>query len=112
MTLAEMTAAVQAAARAPLAVSLPSVPGVTFHLRQITGAERDRYEIATSKNAADFRTRLLLLALSDDAGDRACKDSELATLQAWPADVVDVLFQAACRHNGMGADAERDSGNG
>jgi hypothetical protein len=109
MKLHELTAALSAQ-RPPVPVTLPGVDEPVY-IRHITGGERDRYEIATSKNAADFRTRLLLVALSTSTGERLCRDSDLDALRDWPGDAVDALFQAACKVNGIGQDASRDAGN-
>lgn len=86
----------------------------TFRLREMSGTERDRFEIAAFKEVDGKRTveplylraRLVAMCLVDDAGARVYSDDQIAELSdEAPASVIAKLFEAAQKLNGLDAAA-------
>lgn len=97
-----------------LATEVVEVPewGGEVILRTLTASERDAYEASIFKPGGksdyqNLRSKLLARCMVDDKGKRLFKDSEVDTLGAKSARVLDRLFDRAQKLNGMGAkDAE------
>lgn len=78
-------------------------------VRQITAADRDRFEgsiyvgegAARRTNSENLRARLCSLCLVDENNERLFTDAEAAELGKKNADVLDRLFDIAQRLNGM-----------
>lgn len=87
----------------------------TFTLREMSGTERDSFEIGIFKEGEDgnrtvepryLRARLVALCLIGDDGKRLYSDEEISDLSdAVPASVLSTLFAAAQKLNGLDADA-------
>jgi hypothetical protein len=95
---------------APTPVDVPQLGGQVF-LRVMSGTERDAFESESYKvngksvelNRANFRARLLVKCLADEAGVRMLADDDAAALGKLPADLLDVLATKASAINGMSA---------
>lgn len=78
-------------------------------VRQITAADRDRFEssihvgegAARKTNSENLRARLCALCLVDENNERLFTDAEAAELGRKNAEVLDRLFDIAQRLNGM-----------
>lgn len=87
------------------------VGGVSFKVREFSGAERDAYEQGMVTRTADgkreanmtnMRAKLVAPSLVSDEGER---DFDVDFVAALPASMLDPLFAAAQRVNGLGAEA-------
>ena len=86
-----------------------------YRLREMSGTDRDKFEIAAFKEDADgvrhvqplhLRARMVALCLVDENSVRLYADDEIDELSdELPASVIAVLFVAAQKLNGLGADA-------
>lgn len=83
-------------------------------LRGLSGTERDRFEAAVFKDEGGKRTidpvylraRLVSLCLVDDAGNRVYTDDQVTELSDdYPSEVLQTLFSAAQKLNGLDAAA-------
>lgn len=106
-------AALESIARKTIEVEIPEA-ATTFRLREMSAADRDRFEVASLKTDADgkrtidpmfLRARLVAMCLVDDAGARLYADDEIEQLAGNVASVVSRLFEAAQKLNGMDAAA-------
>ena len=95
-------------------VPVPEMGGDVY-VRAMSGRERDDFErwlLAERKSDTDipegFRERMLLASLSDENGRPLINEDDISQLMAQPSNVVEALFAAACRINGMGGDALED----
>lgn len=85
--------------------------GGAVRLRLLTGTERARFEDevldarSKGKELPRFKLKLLALCLVDDAGNRLFTDAELDALGKKSAKVIEVLFDACRRMNGLAQDA-------
>lgn len=112
--------AILAIARKSIDVDVAGVG--TFRLREMSGAERDRFEAAAFQekvdivngkpevrrtvNPIDLRARLVGSCLVDDAGARLFADDEVEQLSAGvPASTLQTLFVAAQKLNGLDGEA-------
>ena len=83
--------------------------GVSFTLRGMTGAERDKYEggLFIEKkgkrifNSRDLRAKMVGYCCIDEKGNRLLSDADVEALGAVRADVIDRLFGVAQRLSGM-----------
>lgn len=86
-----------------------------FRIREMSGTERDTFEVATFKEGADgkrtldtkyLRARLVALCLVGEDGKRLYADKEVQLLSdAVGASAIDTLFKAAQKLNGLEGDA-------
>lgn len=93
--------------------------GTAYRLREMSGTERDKFEVAAFKDGADgkrvvdplyLRARLVALCMIGDDGVRLYADDEIHQLSdAVPAAVIAKLFVAAQHLNGLDADAVEDA---
>ena len=89
-------------------VSVPEWGGHVF-VRMMTGAERDSFETAwTSAKSggqvglANFRARMAVLTLSDEAGKPLFSERDILALSAKSAAALDRVMDVAMRLNRMG----------
>ena len=83
--------------------------GGTVRLRTLTGGERDKFESDmvdqrgknNKLNLVNVRARLVALCAVDEGGKRMFGDSEVSKLGAKRASILDKLFVAAQKLNGM-----------
>lgn len=109
--------------RVPVEIDAPGWPKVVW-VRTMTGTERDAYEEGQiSRNGKDvrlnlqnFRAKLLCMTLVQEDGTRIFNDVDAAALGKKSSLVLDKLYAAACKANGLGAkDVEeltKNSGSG
>jgi hypothetical protein len=122
MDAGEMKGAIDGEDDLPLEpVDVPEWPKVgKVWLRTLTGTERDKFEsdnLAFKERAGpeflkDFRSRLLVRTLADSKGQRLYQDGEVAAVAKRSGKVLDRLYDAACRLNGLGqyeGDAAKNS---
>jgi hypothetical protein len=86
-----------------------------YRLREMSGTDRDKFEIAAFKEDSEgvrhvqplyLRARMVALCLVDENNVRLYADDEIDQLSdEIPASVIAVLFVAAQKLNGLGADA-------
>lgn len=91
-------------------IDIPEWPGGPFYLRVWSGDERDQWEsdsrTADNKlNMQHFRARVCVLSLTDDKGVRIFADADVAKVGEKSALVLDRIFDAARKLNGLGQDA-------
>lgn len=93
-------------------VTIKGIDGVV-HLRGLTGSERDLWEQHVyserdaKKGVKNIRASLVVRSLTDEAGVRMFKDSEIDQVGSMPAAVIDCLYEHCQRLSGLGAkDAE------
>jgi hypothetical protein len=92
-------------------VPVPEWGGFVY-LRNLTGAERDRYEADSLRynkkgapagaNLENARARLLVLAICDEAGTAILSPADLEALSKKNAKPIDRLFDRACELSGIG----------
>jgi hypothetical protein len=83
--------------------------GGSVRLRTLTGGERDKFESdmidqrgkSNKMNLVNLRARLVALCAVDEGGKRMFGDNEVTKLGAKSAAVLDKLFVAAQKLNGM-----------
>lgn len=83
--------------------------GGSVRLRTLTGGERDKFESDmvdqrgknNKLNLVNLRARLVALCAVDEGGKRMFGDNEVSRLGAKSASVLDKLFVAAQKLNGM-----------
>jgi len=86
-----------------------------YRLREMSGTERDKFEVAAFKDGPDgkrvvdalyLRARLVALCMVGEDGERLYADDEIAQLSdAVPASTLGKLWEAAQTLNGLDADA-------
>lgn len=90
-------------------VDVPEWDGQVY-VRCLTGAERDRFEEGSLRNAgskaqsvvlANMRARLCALAICDENGARLFSDSDVAKLGEKSAQALNRVFEAAARLSGI-----------
>jgi hypothetical protein len=90
----------------------------TATLRELSGTTRDQFEMSAfhdkdGKRVVDtlyLRARLVALCLIDGDGKRVWNDDEITQLSdEYPASVVNTLFAAAQKLNGLDAGAAEDA---
>lgn len=70
--------------------------GDDVFIKTLSGTERDLFEEAySSEKMKNFRSRFLVLTISDEAGERLFNDSEVEQLGAKSAFVLNRLFEKA-----------------
>jgi hypothetical protein len=88
---------------------------VTLRVREMSSRAREawgRFTFATDPERKenlplpDFRARLLLYTVVDEAGTRQFADEDLDVVAEWPGALVDRLAAVAIRLNGLAEDAE------
>lgn len=88
--------------------------GGTVRLRGLSAAERDNFEatLAQTQDLSNLRSRLVVLALIDEEGNRLFKDSEAKALGEKNALVVMRLFELVRELSGMSdEDLQEAQGN-
>jgi hypothetical protein len=92
--------------------------GGSVRVRNLTGADRDAFEDSlvttlpdgTRKpNLANMRTKLVVLTVVDDAGNRIFETSDVERLAAKSAAAIKRVYEAAERINGIGAQQEAEA---
>lgn len=84
-------------------IDLPGLGRV--HVRTMTGAERDRFEeTQRTVKLANFRGRFAAAVLCDAEGGRLFDDSDAGALGALPSTVLDKVYDAGSKLNGIGND--------
>jgi hypothetical protein len=96
-----------------------SIEGADYTVIEMLGIERDRFEVAAFKvskggerevDVINLKARLVALSLLDDDGTRVYKDEEIGELNAeLSASVIQSLFEAAQKLNGLGVTAVSDA---
>ncbi|MDB5297301.1 MAG: hypothetical protein JWO31_3284 [Phycisphaerales bacterium] len=88
-------------------VALPD--GSTVYVRELSAADRNEL-VATATAAKEdggkvsgFQVRAVVLTACDADGNRLFGDADTAAVSAGPASVIDVVFGAAAKLNGMTA---------
>lgn len=98
-----------------VAVPVPEWGGddCCVYVRTLTAAERDHFEgsmledrggKSKATNLKNIRARFAVLTVVDEEGTRIFEDSDAEELGKKSAQVVDRLFSAAQKQNGMSAD--------
>lgn len=89
----------------------PPVPvpewGGEVHVRVMTGAERDAFEIATVPplgSLRNVRARLIVACACDERGTRLFEDGDVEAVGALDARALDRVFRAARELNALGPD--------
>ena len=97
-----------------LALKIPTaivtVAGLSdsVHLRGLTASERDLWEQQiyserdSKRGVNNIRASLVVRSLTDEAGVRLFKDSEIDQVGALPASVIDKLYEHCQRLSGLG----------
>lgn len=90
------------------AVKLPD--GTVEYVRSITPGERDDFENSLNdgkvKNLKDFRSRFLVLVLSDAEGNRIFTDKDVEEVKNLPGGAdFEILFEEGYAFNGMSREA-------
>lgn len=88
--------------------------GGTVRLRGLSAAERDNFEanLAQTQDLSNLRSRLVVLALIDEEGNRLFKDSEAKALGEKNALVIMRLFEIVRDLSGMSdEDLQEAQGN-
>ncbi len=107
----------QQIARRTVDVEFPELD-TAFRLREMNGAERDHFEVASVKEvdgkrqvqAMYLRARLVASCLVDETGARIYADDEVEMLaNDVPAIVLGKLFEAAQKLNGLDGAAVEDA---
>lgn len=93
--------------------------GLTVYIKNMTVRERDSFDKemfnASKKGEAlidDFRTKILVRTLCDENGQPLCTPAEFEQLTGLSAKPMEMLFEKAQKHNGIGKeDIEELAGN-
>lgn len=85
--------------------------GGTVRLRGLSAAERDNFEatLAQTQDLSNLRSRLVVLSLVDDEGNRLFKDSEAKELGEKNALVIMRLFEIVRDLSGMADEDLQDA---
>ena len=97
---------VKAGMAAQLSMKAVKVWGEDANIRRMTGTERDAFEAsifdASGKmDKAQFRAKLLVKTLADEAGVRLFTDTEIGVLSELPSDELVRLYDIAEKLNGL-----------
>lgn len=97
--------------------AVPEWPCRKIWIRTMSGRERDAYEVSVNDTRIgdrldlnNFRARLLVIVLADEAGKRLFADTDFASLGEKSGVVIDRLARLARSHNKLGpeeADTEK-----
>lgn len=104
--MADLTAAAILAAEDSTikAIDVPQWGG-TVHIRTMTGGERDTWEVYAqgqmAKKVVNIRAMLCAICLCDAGGQRLFKDSEAGQLANKSGSVLDKIYEAAVKLNGL-----------
>jgi len=83
-----------------------------FYLRNMTGTERDSWELASFRDGKispeHFRAKLLVRCIADEQGKRVFTDEDAAALSGKSSQVLLRLYDVAARLNGIGVKAVDD----
>ena len=88
-------------------VTIVGIDGIV-HLRGLTASERDLWEQHVfserdaKKGVKNIRASLVVRSLTDEAGVRLFKDSEIDQVGSMPASVIDSLYEHCQRLSGLG----------
>jgi hypothetical protein len=83
---------------------VPTPAGIAY-VRAMTAGERDRFDLAHATDPGlDFRARMLVHTVCDEAGNLIFKKEDIPQLTALPAHLVDPLLEASIRVNQMSAE--------
>lgn len=91
-----------------------------FFIRTLDGREVDAYRasLITGKganqtvNQRGMRSKLIILSLSDQHGNRLLSDNDAAMVQKWPARILERLFDRSRKFNGISdQDTDDEKGN-
>jgi len=87
--------------------------GGEVYIKTLCGTERDLFEEAYAENKMkQFRSRFLVLTLSDDKGSRLFDDNDIEELGKKSSVVINRLFEVAWKHNALSNEAVDDLGEG
>jgi len=87
--------------------------GGEVYIKTLSGTERDVFEEAYAKDKMkQFRSRFLVLTLSDEKGGRLFEDSDIEELGKKSSVVINRLFEVAWKHNALSNEAVDDLGEG
>lgn len=87
--------------------------GGDVYIKTLSGTERDVFEEAYAENKMkQFRSRFLVLTLSDDKGSRLFDDGDIEELGKKSSVVINRLFDVAWKHNALSNEAVDDLGEG
>ena len=98
------------------------VDGAEFHVREMTAAERGVVEMARHKQTKDAkgkvvdvsydltadRERVVVRCLCDEKGNRVLEDDDAAAVSQLPSDLIDALYTAAKKVNGLDRDRDEE----
>lgn len=89
--------------------------GGTVYVRELTGRDKDRFDEAVYANTKagevirGVRVLLVCLSVCDDQGVRLFADTDLEWLADKSGAIIERLYEAASRLNGLGAEAFEDT---
>jgi len=87
--------------------------GGVVYMRTLSGSERDAFEDAYSRDKMkNFRVRFLVLALSDDKGERLFTDAEVDALGKKSSAAINKAFEACWALNAFTPEAVEALGEG
>jgi len=87
--------------------------GGEVYIKTLCGTERDLFEEAYAENKMkQFRSRFLVLTLSDEKGERLFDDNDIEELGKKSSVVINRLFEVAWKHNALSNEAVDDLGEG
>src|SRR4051812_29746479 len=96
----------------PIRVDTPEWKCGHVFVRVITGTELDAYDMAVYKNneagTPIVRAELLVRAIADESGKRVFSDDDTISLGAKSGAVLDRLYDAARRINGMSRESQEN----
>jgi hypothetical protein len=81
-------------------VPLPEVTSSIF-VRTMSGAEREKFEEACTKDLPNIRARLIVATACDAQGERIFSEAHLAAVTSKPAVMLIRIFDAAAKLNGL-----------
>jgi hypothetical protein len=102
----------------PVRVEVPTLDGAVY-VRMLTAAEKDRFEAASVRYVdgkaeaclENVRARLVGLCACNEGGGRLFTDDDVDSLGDLPASLIDPIFEAAQKVNGMGRSREEAAKN-
>ena len=86
----------------------------TIYVREVSALARGKFESANEE--ADFnatiRPRWVAMTACDEQGDLLFDDGDIEAIGQMPLSIVNAIFDAALRINGLGKEAQKSLGNG
>ncbi|HDL90636.1 MAG TPA: hypothetical protein ENG14_07010 [Thermodesulforhabdus norvegica] len=83
-----------------------------FYVRAISAGDRDKLESTIMDKSGDYRSRVTLVCLSDEEGNRLYQDADFQRVRKLPAQVLSAVFHEGIAFNGMTGDEEDEEKRG